>query len=56
MMELAGSYDTTISAAGNYLRNKNRNHRNPIYRRRYDIVDELITELENERKNLEVKK
>ncbi len=56
MKELGNSYDTTIGAARNYLKNKNRNHRNNLYRRRYDIVDELIAELENERQNLGEKK
>ena len=48
MIDLRRAYDKAIRAATAYLRPKNREHRNAIYRRRYDIVDELITTMEKD--------
>ncbi len=48
LMELQKAYRETIGLAGSYLENKNRSHRNAIYRRRYDIVEELIQTLEKD--------
>jgi hypothetical protein len=46
MIDLRRAYEKTIRTAKQYLRPKNRSHRNAIYRRRYDIVEELIQTLE----------
>ncbi len=52
MGELRRANETALSAARDYLNGKNREHSNPVYRRRYDIVVELITNMDEDGKAL----
>jgi hypothetical protein len=46
--ELNRAYETAIGAARDYLKDKDREHRNPVYRRRYDTVASLITDMDED--------
>ena len=41
-------YGEAFRASGSYLKDKNRQHKNALYRRRYDIVEELMQTLEKD--------
>ncbi len=45
LIVLRGMYQDVIKASTTYLRGKNREHKNELYRRRYDIVEDMINTL-----------
>lgn len=52
MKRLSEAYDAAIASATDYLRDKDREHDNPIYRRRYDTVEQLIEAMNEDRAKL----